>query len=198
VGTGHHRHEWRRQARRLADLGTLAYTSLDDARDVARWTDDFVALEMRGWKGREGTAFGANPRHRAWLDEVVAQAFARGRLMMLSLTLDGRPIAMKLNLLSPPGAYAFKIAYDETLVKYSPGALLELDNIQRLHAMPQIEWMDSLAAPNHSLMERVWVDRTAMASLLVAPGPAAGRLLLAGVPLLRAIKRSLRPGNTAA
>ena len=38
----------------------------------------------------------------------------RGRLQLLSLAIDGRPIAMKLNLFAASGGgFAFKIAYDE-------------------------------------------------------------------------------------
>jgi CelD/BcsL family acetyltransferase involved in cellulose biosynthesis len=191
VGTPHHRHEWRRQERRLSEKGTLAYAALDAQQDLGKWIDAFIALEMTGWKGREGTAFGSNPSHRAWLDEVARSAAERGRLMMLALELDGRPVAMKLNILCPPGSYAFKIAYDESLAKFSPGVLLELENIKRLHSDPALEWMDSLAAPGHSLMDRVWPDRTAIVSLLVAPGPWMGRLLLSSVPLLRMLKQGL-------
>ena len=108
--------------------------------------------------------------------------------MMLALRLDSSPVAMRVSFIAPPGAYAFKIAYDEGLVKFSPGVLLELENIRRLHARPEIEWMDSLAAPNHSLMDRVWIDRTTIVALLVAPGPWVGRLLLSTNRLLQTAK----------
>jgi CelD/BcsL family acetyltransferase involved in cellulose biosynthesis len=121
VSTAHHRHEWRRQERRLSEKGLLAYDALGSPEDLQRWLDEFIELEMRGWKGAAGTAFGCNPQHRVWLEEVVREAARRGRLMMLALRIDGTAIAMKINFLVPPGAYAFKIAYDEGLSKFSPG-----------------------------------------------------------------------------
>jgi len=190
VGTAHHRHEWRRQERRLAEKGALTYNRLDSSSDLRRWLDEFIELEMAGWKGKEGTAFASNPNHRAWLEEVVQSAAERGRLMMLGLRLDDRAVALKLNFLSHPGSHAFKIAYDEALSKFSPGVLLELDNVKRLHSDPTIEWMDSLAAPGHSLMDRVWSDRTPIVSLLIAPGRLLGKVLLSSFPLLRTLKRS--------
>jgi len=175
----------------LAEKGALTYNRLDSSLDLRRWLDEFIELEMAGWKGREGTAFGSNPNHRTWLEEVVQSAEERGRLMMLGLRLDDRAVALKLNFLSHPGSYAFKIAYDEALSKFSPGVLLELDNVKRLHSDPTIEWMDSLAAPGHSLMDRVWSDRTPIVSLLIAPGRLLGKVLLSSFPLLRTLRRSL-------
>ena len=189
ISTSHHRHEWRRQERRLAEHGLLTYDSLEPTQDAGPWLDEFVRLEMSGWKGREGTAFGCDERHLKWLTEVVTQAHNRRRLMILALRLDGKAIAMRINLVSPPGSYAFKIAFDEKFLKFSPGVLLELQNIRCLHGIPAIEWMDSVAVSNHPLMNRVWIDRVAVVSVLVAPGRFLGRLMVALLPLLRAIRR---------
>jgi CelD/BcsL family acetyltransferase involved in cellulose biosynthesis len=192
LGNAHHRKEWRRLERRLGDRGEVAYDVLDAQGDVAAWLDDFAELEAAGWKGRQGTAFSSNPEHLAWLREVGAEAFARRRLMMLALRVDGVPVAIKLNLLAEDGGYAFKIAYDEGLEKFSPGVLLELENIRQLHEPGPFAWMDSLASPRHSLAERVWSDKAAFASMLIAPGRLAGRLVLAARPLLRLAKRAVR------
>ena len=105
--------------------------------------------------------------------------------MMLALRIDGKAIAAKLNFLVGNGGYSFKIAYDEQLERYSPGVLLELENIRRLHARSDLAWMDSLAVPQHSMIERLWPGRAGFASLLIAPGRLAGRVLLAARPLLR-------------
>lgn len=192
VSTARHRHEMRRQERRLSELGSLAYDELAPESDVTTWLDELVALEMSGWKGQDGTAFGCNPSHRAYLAEIVKGAQERGGLMMLALRLDGRAIAMKLNFLTGSGGYAFKIAYDEAYFKYSPGALLELENIRRLHARPHLAWMDSLAVASHALKNRVWLDRTTIATMLVAPGGAVGELCLSLLPLLKWLKRRFR------
>ena len=190
LGNAHHRKEWRRLERRLAERGALAYDELKPEGDVHAWLNEFMALENAGWKGRQGTAFRSNPDHMAWLQEVVVDAFARRRLMMLALRMDGVPIAMKLNILGGDGGYAFKIAYDERLEKFSPGVLLELENIRSLHQRRELAWMDSLAAPNHSLIERVWSGNAAFATVVIAPGRLAGRLILAARPLLGMVKRT--------
>ena len=198
ISTTHHRHEWRRQERRLGEQGSLNYNALQPADDASAWIAEFMNLELSGWKGREGSAFASNPAHRRWLLEVGTEAAKRGRLMMSALRLDGKAIAMKLNFLAPPGSYAFKIAYDERYLKFSPGVLLELQNVRQLHAMPEIVWMDSLASANHPLMDRVWAHRTGVLSMLVAPRRVTPSLLLLFVALLRAVKRNWRKRRTAA
>jgi len=184
----------RRYERRLSEIGAIRYDELVRESDASSWLNEFIALEMSGWKGRSATAFGSDPDHRQWLVEVGLAAAARGKLMMLALRLDGRPIAMKLNFLADGGGYAFKTAFDETHSKYSPGILLELEHIRRLHDNPKISWMDSLAGPEHTLANRVWRDRTAVVRLLLAPGGRWRGAILALVPLLRWMKHSLRIG----
>ena len=188
LGSAHHRKEWRRQERRLGEHGTVRVDALQPDGDLAAWLDEFVALEASGWKGRKRTAFDALPAHRAWLEEVARFAFDNGRLDLLALRFDGKPIAMHMSILAPPGAYAFKIAFDEAFVRYSPGVLLELENVRRLHQMPHIQWMDSLAVAGHSLMERVWSGRAPMQSMLVASS-VQGRAALALLPTLRRLKQ---------
>jgi CelD/BcsL family acetyltransferase involved in cellulose biosynthesis len=183
----------RRYERRLSEMGALAYDELTADSSVDTWLGEFMALEMGGWKGRSATAIGSDDNHRAWLLEVGTAAAARGRLMMLALRLDGRAIAMKLNFRVPGGGYAFKTAYDETYSRYSPGILLELEQIRRLHAKPDISWMDSLAGPDHSLANRVWRDRTSVATLLVAPAGLGSGMALSLLPLLRWAKRLISP-----
>lgn len=187
--TSDNRKRWGRQERRLSELGQLDYAELGESENPSDWIEAFAGLEMAGWKGRDGTAFGCKGSHRAWLFEVMTEAAKRKQLMMLALRLDRKPVAVRLNVLASPGSYAFKTTYDEQYFKYSPGVLLELENIRRLHWTKEIEWMDSLAGPKHSMIDRLWVDRTTVVSLLVAPGPLAGELALSAIPLFGFLKR---------
>lgn len=182
----------RRYAKRLSELGELVFDSVGPDERTDSWLEEFVELELRGWKGRMGTAFGSAAPHRAWLADIVGEGHRRGRVMLLALRLDGKPIAMKVNVLGPPGAYAFKITFDEAHIKYSPGVQLEIENIRRMQALPAIEWMDSLALPGNAMINRIWPERTAIVSILVAPGRLPGRILLALLPLLRLVGRLRR------
>lgn len=188
----HHRKELKRQERRLAEMGQLTYRRVRPDEDIAEWLDAFVRLEMQGWKGQQETAFGSKAEDLMYLKEVVTAAAGRGELMLLGLWLDDKPLALKLNFLCGEGGYTFKIAYDEAYSKYSPGMLLELENIRQAHDQPDLVWLDSLALPNHPMVNRVWLDRTAIVTILIAPGRLLGQLVLGLLPLLGTVKRMFR------
>ncbi len=181
--------EVRRKDRALAARGRYEHRALARGEDTTRWADDFLALEGAGWKGRDGTAIAGDPAHAAFFREMLAGAHAAGRLQFLGLYLDGRPIALKVNFLAPPGAFAFKIAFDETLHSQSPGVVLEADNVERFHADPALRWMDSCAMPGHPMIDKLWTERRLVHDLWVATGRTPGDLLVSLMPLGRCLKR---------
>jgi hypothetical protein len=83
------------------------------------------------------------------------------------LDLDGRAIAMLINFRTPPGSWSFKIAYDETLSQFSPGVLIELENLKRVLEDPEIDWMDSCAVENHPMINSLWGERRAIVQVSV-------------------------------
>lgn len=188
-----HRKELKRLERRLAELGPIEYTALEPGADPESWIAQFLDLEASGWKSRRASALGASDAGQHFFTRSAAEAARRGRLMMLALKLAGRPIAMKCNFLAEDGAYTFKIAYDEEYARFSPGVLLELDNIRRAHTMPGLRWMDSCASADHFMANRLWLDRRSLVTLITATGRrAAASLAVSSLPLLYWIARSLR------
>jgi len=188
--SGGNRKELRRQARRLDEAGTVEVRALAAGEDPEPWLAQFLSLERAGWKGAEQSALASEAARRGFFEAICRAAHARGRLMLLGLFLDGRPIAMKCSFLALPGAFAFKIAFDERLARFSPGVQLELQNVAALHDLPGWDWMDSCASPRHFMIERLWPDRRAIATTILASGRAPGGLVVSGLPLLRWIYRT--------
>ncbi len=174
----------------------MRFDALGPDGDVGAWLAEFVALEAKGWKGREGTAFRERAHDARWLEEVVRAAFARGRLDALALRHDGRAIAMKLNFLAADGAFAFKIAFDEAWGKYSPGVLLELENVRRVHARPDVRWMDSCADPHHPMANRLWSGRRVYEDFFFALRGGFPALVLSTMPLGRWLRGAFRRRTT--
>lgn len=183
---GKRRKEFRRQRARLSELGTLITDELAAGADPVPWLDELLALEALGWKGRAGVD---SVSDRAFLAEMAAGAAREGKLQMLALRLDGQPVALKLNLLAAEGAFAFKIAFDESFARFSPGVLLELDNVERAHQLPALRWMDSCAAPNRFMINHLWPDRREMQTLFFSTGSTQGALAVALIPLLHFFRR---------
>lgn len=191
--TGKRRKEYRRLERRLAELGALEYAELADPAQAPAWIAQFLELEASGWKGLRGSALASNDPNRRFFEHAALAAAQRGRLMMLALRVGGRPVAMKCNFLADGGAFTFKIAYDEAYSRYSPGLLLELENIRCFHRSPALSWMDSCAEAGHFMANRLWLDRRSLMTLITASGRATGELVVSSLPVLRWIARSLRP-----
>jgi CelD/BcsL family acetyltransferase involved in cellulose biosynthesis len=191
-----HRDEFLRWERRLAELGKLEYHRVDDIRDLDGWIDEFLRLEAAGWKGGPaGAAFAKEAEQAAYLRTISREGFRQNRVMLLSLTLNGRPIAMKHNLLSGEGGFTFKIAYDETFAKYSPGVLLELENIRAICDGGQAKWLDSCAHPRHVMANRIWRERRMIRQTLLSNSSRAGDFLISVMPLLRWVKKQVWPGQ---
>lgn len=187
--TGKRRKEFRRQRTRLAELGRLTTEELPPGANPAVWVDEFLDLETRGWKGREGVD---SARDRTFVQQMAAGAARRGKLQMLALRLDGRPVALKMNLVGGEGAFAFKITFDESFGRFSPGVLLELDNVDRAHQLPALRWMDSCAAPNRFMINHLWPDRREMQTLFFSTGSRRGALAVAMIPFLHFLRRLVR------
>lgn len=170
--SGKKRKELRRQARRLSEEGELAFERRTDAQDLGRWCDRFLALEAAGWKGKAGSALACSPATEAMFRESLAGAARLGRLERLTLTLDGRPLAMLATFLSAPGAFSYKTAFDERYARFSPGVLLQRENLAMLER-EDIAWSDSCASADHPMIDHFWRERRRIGSLSIAIG---GRL----------------------
>jgi CelD/BcsL family acetyltransferase involved in cellulose biosynthesis len=156
------RKELRRQHRRLEEEGMLAAERREDGAGLEQWIAQFLALEMRGWKGKANSALASDPRTAALFTEALHGAAARGRLQRLAFTLDGKPIAMLASFLAAPGAFSFKTAFDEGYARFSPGVLLQRENLEML-SREDIGWTDSCAAQDHPMIDHVWRERRAIA-----------------------------------
>jgi CelD/BcsL family acetyltransferase involved in cellulose biosynthesis len=190
--------EFQRRERRLAEIGKLEYKVAQTSAEADAWIGDFLRLEASGWKGHAagGRAFATYQPDAVYFRAVTLDAFRRGRAMLLALTLDGKPIAMRHTVFAGDGAFAFRTAYDEKYAKHSPGTLLELEVMRRMSVHPHALWMDSCAAPRHVLLNRIWRERRMIRRALFSDGSFAGDLLLSGLPLIRWAGKLVRPNKT--
>jgi CelD/BcsL family acetyltransferase involved in cellulose biosynthesis len=160
------RKELARLRNRLAELGALTTRRFGERDDLASWCDAFLQLERSGWKGREGSALACRPATERFFREALRAAHESGRLQLLALELEGRPIAMLVNFLAPPGSFSFKTAFDETYARFSPGVLLQIDNLDIL-SDPRIRWMDSCAAEQHPMIDSLWAERRSIVRVTI-------------------------------
>lgn len=188
------RKELRRQLARLCELGEVNFVRETDASDLGDWTARFLALEAAGWKGKAGSALAQGPATEALFNEALAGAAAHNRLERLSLTLDGRPIAMLASFIVPPGAFSYKTTYDEAYARFSPGVLLQCENLLMLDR-GDVAWTDSCAAQGHPMIDHIWRERRALGRISVAIG---GKLRRAAFARLLKLELGRKPVGVAA
>ncbi len=189
------RKELKRLRNRLAELGTVSVRRWTPDDAVAPWCDMFLALERSGWKGAAGSALACQPATAAFFRDALAGAAAAGRLDMLRLDLDGRALALLVTFRTPPGAFSFKIAFDEAFARFSPGVLLEIENLAVL-ADPEIAWTDSCAAPDHPMIDGLWTERREIVRVSVPLRGLRRRAIYHGCRALEAgsaLRRRLAP-----
>ncbi len=181
--SGKKRKELRRQHRRLAEEGELAVERTCGSEHLADWTDEFLALERSGWTGAQGSALACDPATAGLFRDALHGAAERGRLERLAIRLDGKPLAMLVNFVCPPASFGFKTAFDERFARFSPGVLLQRENLEML-ARPGLEWADSCAAMDHPMIDHFWRERRLVASHNVAIGGPARRLVFRALAAL--------------
>lgn len=170
------RKELRRQKNRLSEEGILTFLRQDDGEGLDDWIKEFLELEQRGWKGAKGSALACAAETRNLFVEALRGAAAAGQLERLELRLDGKPLAMLVNFLCAPGSFSFKTAFDEDYARYSPGVLLQIENLALLERQG-IDWCDSCAVEGHPMIDSLWTGRRHVGRYSVAIGGGGRRAI---------------------
>lgn len=189
---GKKRKEQRRLRARLEEVGAVAFERLPGGEELQRWTDEFLALEASGWKGREGTALASDGAARRFFQSAIRRAFEAGSLRFFRLSLSQKPIAMIVNFIDRGEAYSFKIAHDEAYARFSPGVMIEIEMMKALEREPALNFIDSCAAPDHPMINPLWRERRAIAALNVSGKSAAAKFLFWCLTTLEAAGEKIR------
>ncbi|NNM71151.1 GNAT family N-acetyltransferase [Enterovirga aerilata] len=185
--------ELRRTQRRLSEQGSVAYRHATEPNEVRAALEDFLRIEQSGWKGEAGTAFLSQPGTAAFARAAFGGQVGGAPIASADvLSLDGKAIAVSLNLQTGRTSFAIKCAYDESLRRFSPGLVLELLVIEHLFASRFADEMDSCVTQAGHVIQDLW-DGTVETGTLAfsAPGAPFG-FTLAGLDLAGAERNRLR------
>lgn len=180
------RSQLRRRERQLRRLGTVNYDILQSGESLDAWIDEFLRLEVSGWKGRAGSAFASTADGASFFREICHGAHKRRRLEMFALRVDGQAIASQCWFSAGNHLYVFRTAFDEQFGNYAPGVLLTHWYTCEVHERKDVTCVDSCADPNSTLYNKPWPDRRSLAAFRLEtnapllPRRVLGRLGLAG------------------
>lgn len=160
----------RRNLRRLQDMGELVFERVSDPALVRERLEQFLAMEHSGWKGEMGTAFLSDSEDAAFARRAFGgEADAQGLTSADSLLLDGKPIAISINIASGTTAFTAKCAYDESLRKQSPGLVLEYLVVERFYVDDTFTDMDAATTTGGHVVQGFWNDTKRMGRVIVGP-----------------------------
>lgn len=138
---------------------------IDEAGN-AEAVERLMAIEVRGWKGRVGSAVACKPERVNYFREVCAGFSAQGRLQLLSLQGAGKTLAMRCNIRSGGMAFALRSAYEERFAKGSPGSQFEIEAVSAFHASGDV-MIDSCANYTKAPYFSLWPDIRTLSRFVV-------------------------------
>jgi hypothetical protein len=165
------RKELGRLSRRLQEKGDISFGVAEAGAALNQHIESFLALEVRGWKGRNGGALLARPEHAVFARAMLRGMAHEGRCQIYWLACGERVIASNILLRDADRAYFWKTAYDEEFSAFSPGVLLTLRMTDALLHDPVLSRIDSCAIPDHPMIDHVWSDRESFVDVVLACRP---------------------------
>lgn len=146
----------KRKTKAAAKFGEVVFETVKPTPETyLGYLQTFISLEASGWKRENGTAITQNPyQHQFWM--IYGESAARkGLLTVFTMRINGKPIAMRLAAEHAGSLWEFKIGYDETYRKCSPGVLLTHETIRYAfeHGLEAHEFLGS-----EENWEHIWTD----------------------------------------
>jgi len=158
------RQDWNR----LSSEGAVDIANERDADDVRAAFEIFLAMELKSWKGANGTALLSDDDDADFARRLIGNLSAVGNASVALLRVDGKPIAAQVLLYCGAMAYTWKTAFDAAFSKFSPGALL-VDKVSDALFASGVTQMESCAT-QESFMAQLWTGRRATVELLLDLG----------------------------
>jgi hypothetical protein len=166
--------ELSRQKRRLAELGDIKIERIRDPKRIRNAVEEYLALEVSGWKGQNGTAMVQNIGTVSFVRAMTRLLAQKKRCRVDILRVGDKAIAAAIILETANRAWFWKIAYDEAFAKFSPGVQLTLDLTLRHAENAKLNMTDSCAVQDHPMINHLWTDRLMVTDYVIGLAKKGG------------------------
>jgi len=182
----------RRRTRQLAKLGTLETTIARTREELATALEDAYELHARRWQGRpDGSDFGTTIG-KDFQREGTAALAELDIPRIVTLKLDGRPIAFSYYFMLERTMFCHRLAFDPELGRLSPGLVNRYDALENAFSegVTRVEFFGGTERYKMELTDTT----QPLHEGLGLPRTLAGRAVVAsrvnGIRLRRFLKRS--------
>jgi CelD/BcsL family acetyltransferase involved in cellulose biosynthesis len=151
------RSDLRRAQRNAAKLGAVTCEiTCPTAAELTPLLDEAFLVEAAGWKGNQGSALATDPHVGGFYRRYAEAACLLGTLRIGILRIGGRAAAMQFAVEQGGCFWLFKMGFDESFARFSPGTLLMVESLRRarLRGCQRYELMGQSEAWN-----QIWAPR---------------------------------------
>jgi len=182
----------RRRRRQLEQLGSVEISVARRPDELGPAFDDAARLYALRWRGRRegsglmsatGAAF-----HRSALLRLAGQDVPR----VLTLRLDGRPVAANVYLLLSGTLYGLVMAFDPAFARYAPGSEALYSTLEAAvgEGVTRAEFLGAATEHKQRFTDRVEPIYQGIGLARTVRGRLGAEALVAGIRLRRRAKRS--------
>ncbi len=182
----------RRRVRQLAKLGTIETTVARTREELAPALEEAFELHALRWEGRpDGSDFGTEAGKQFHRDATAAIAELEVP-RIVTLRLDGRPIAFAYNFTFEGTVHCYRLAFDPKLSRFSPGLVNRYDSLEYAFAegATRIEFLGGMERYKVELTDRTEPLHEGLGLAESVAGKVVVSARMNGVRLRRFAKRS--------
>ncbi|WP_413785918.1 GNAT family N-acetyltransferase [Agrobacterium sp. rho-13.3] len=159
--------EMQQNWRQLEAAGTLSHEVARQPQDIRLRTEEFLALEASGSKGRKRSALVSDRYRAAFAREAITNLAETDAVRIHTLNLDGEAVASAVVFMTMGEAYLWKMAVNEDHSRHS---------IDRMLMQKLTEWhlddanilrTDSCAADEDGILNGFWSEAHEMGTLVI-------------------------------
>lgn len=186
------RRERLRRRRHLEALGAVEISIARDGEELRKPLEEAFRIHALRWRGRrEPSGFGTHVGrafHRAALRRLAVGGVPR----LVTLRLNGQPLAFALYLLLERTVYGVTMAFDPAFARYSPGTETLLCSLESAigEGADRVEFLGVADPYKRSLTNRLEPIHEGIGLPSTTRGQVAVELLVGGIRARRCIKRS--------
>jgi CelD/BcsL family acetyltransferase involved in cellulose biosynthesis len=182
----------RRRIRQLEKLGTVSTTIARTRDELAPALEEAFELHSLRWDGRPDRSDFGTETGRQFHREATAALAELEVPRIVTLRLDGRPIAFAYNLALERTMHCYRLAFDPELYRFSPGLVNRYDSLQDAFAegVTRIEFFGGLERYKLELTDRTEPLHEGLGLAESVAGMVVVSARMNGVRLRRFAKRS--------
>jgi CelD/BcsL family acetyltransferase involved in cellulose biosynthesis len=181
----------RRRSRQLARLGTLETTVARTREELAPALEDAFELHALRWRGRPDRSEFGTPRGRQFHREATASFADLDIARIVTLKLDGQPIAFAYNFVFEQTMFCHRLGFDPEFQRLSPGLVNRYDSLESAfgEGVTRVEFFGGMERYKTELTDQT----EPLHEGLGLPGTLAGRMAVStrlnGIRVRRYLKR---------